>query len=252
MSGMSTHVAILLTVLLAMQSTLGCLSQPPDRVTIHGIEVVDGVIRQVSSDGVAVRAGRINTHFHPSGCSSLAEVIHNLRDLQKAGTTTVAYHGLPLTLGRAVRHYVGTGRQRGPRFLTSGPTLVPVAQSACEVSVRSVEDARQTVQQFVVDEVDFVSASSTLPRDVLCAAVDEAQRLETSLVVEGDGPCPGDDLRRLQDALGQVAPGYRADLVAQNQVWIDGVSQELEGPWYELLLAYLYWAWDSIMPPTKS
>src|SRR5690606_19296668 len=119
---------------------------------------------------------------------------------------TAADLGSPLAVALGMRRYVGTGRGRGPRLLVAGTPLVTAEGYLTDIlegelvrlgAVRPVGDpqeATQAVRELVDAGVDHIKIAlqhrgfdraelPVLDEPTLCAAIAEAHRQETRVLV---------------------------------------------------------------------
>lgn len=248
---------------------------PSSQPTAH-LESGEGVID--ARDMTAV-PGAIQVVGATPGCLQdlgPSALVDTLATALASGTTTLATVNAPTHFATALRAYVGTARSRGPRILVTGSVLV-----VDNLAERGDETLANEVRQRAEDGVDLVALSpptsaEAAPRRAVCILLDEAQRQDLRVLWLGDEislertktcphrgdigvfaagtpatSCTGsldvattqDNARTvgLEDALGQIAVGYRADLAFYRGrlgeitplnrpalVIVDGVVQEPE------------------------
>lgn len=258
-----------------------CASDPPEVVTLevgaivdseapsgaHRITLQRGQITEVNAVSGAhdgrLEPGEIRVWNAP-GLPSPDTLI----ELLQRGVTGLVVVDRPLADSLALREYVGTGRNRGPRLYVSGPELSSAYPGVSRLHFRTA------VQDAIAVGVDFVVVSADADEETVCTVIAEAkrQRGRSWLWREGGGQrgnarrggethrsesaqprllkadCSPDvvwpaateqsdvvSALNLDDVLGRVAPGYRADLCRTTHhgltVYIDGVRQRPAAPW---------------------
>ena len=172
----------------------------------------------VDARDLTVMPGLIDVHTHmaSSGACTVGvgigatQIARNLYAAIRAGVTTVADLGGPPEVTLAMRRWTGTARHRGPRVMVAGPMLtVPDGYLTKEADGELVEMgaaipltdpgvARATVRHLFDLGVDLVKvglqevnfrneAIPLLEGEILCAAVEEAHRLELRVVAHATG-----------------------------------------------------------------
>lgn len=108
----------------------------------------------------------------------------DLASLLADGVTSLVVADRPRIASLALRSYVGTGRNRGPRLYVSGPELSRTLPPARTSSLRY----RTEIQDAFALGVDFILLDSSVGWDLVCMVIEETkrQRGHSWLLVDSD------------------------------------------------------------------
>lgn len=137
-------------------------------------------------------------------------------------------------------------RQKVQVWLRGSGTELSSVQSECRADAVWVQDQQTVVPpRDLTSGVWIVAANHPLPNDPPILAHFGSE--DAPAAVSGAA-----QTLNVEDAVGQIAPGYRGDLVVQGpstqRVFIDGVEQTPVAPWYAGL-ALRYARWQVRLPP---
>ncbi len=229
----------------------------------------------VDATAATVLPGLIDTHVVLEE-GSLSSAVDRLRALAARGVTTAALTGLTLDDAIGLRRYIGTARHRGPRLLVSGP-MIELDAGADPAATAALARARAVAGvDFLAVRLDTGFGARPGAEEALCALTAEAHLQKLRVLAEAETEeaakiaraCKVDHLHEergaippaatlgLQDALGRLEVGFRADLLVVRgrpergtvtRVFIDGIEQKSRAPsFWSYLAAELHALWAAL------